>query len=90
MEIVTVRRVGNSNVISLPRALENLGYTVGTKVMLDTQPNGDIIVRSSEVVRKRLRAIARQVIVEDQEALALLEAYDRGESVEPPTRHRSS
>ena len=90
MEIVTVRRVGNSNVISLPRALEELGYTVGTKVILDTQPNGDIIVRSSEAVRDRIRAIGRQVIVEDREALAMLEAYDRGESAEQPMRHRPS
>ena len=88
MDIVTVRRVGNSNVISLPRALEELGYTVGTKVILDTQPNGDIVVRTGEVVRERLRAIGRQVISEDQEALAMLEAYDRGESAEQPMRHR--
>jgi antitoxin component of MazEF toxin-antitoxin module len=90
MEIVTVRRVGNSNVISLPRAFEDLGYTVGTKVVLDTLPTGEIVVRPAEVVRDRLRDLAREAIAENREALGILESYDRGESTERPMRHRHS
>jgi antitoxin component of MazEF toxin-antitoxin module len=90
MNIVTVRRVGNSNVITLPRALEELGYTVGTRVMLDAQPNGDIVVRTGEAVREYMLALARQVIAEDRGVLERLEAYDRGESTEQPTRHHPS
>ena len=90
MEIVTVRRVGNSNVISLPRALEEIGYTVGTTVILDPQANGDILVRTSDVVREHIRAIGRRVIAENQNVLSMLEAYDRGDSTEQPMRHRPS
>ena len=90
MDIVTVRRVGNSNVISLPRALEEQGYTPGTRVMLDTLPTGEIIVRLVDIVRTQIRAIGRELIAENRSALDILEARDRGVSSEEPIHHRPS
>lgn len=89
MEIVKVRRVGTSNVVSLPRAFERLGYQPGTFVVLDALPNGDIILRRVDSVRKAVEAITPRVIEENQEALDILTAYDRGEEV-PTSEPRSA
>ena len=40
MKIVKVRRVGNSNVVSLPHDLEASGYTPGTPVLIEELPGG--------------------------------------------------
>jgi antitoxin component of MazEF toxin-antitoxin module len=82
MQIVKIRRVGNSNVISLPRSLEDRGYTPGTQVVVDSLPSGDVVLHLERAVRDQIRegirSATRQVIAEDQEALSILEAYDRG------------
>ena len=35
MKVVKVRRVGNSNVVSIPRELEARGYAPGTSVLVE-------------------------------------------------------
>jgi len=35
MKVVKVRRVGNSNVVSIPRELESRGYAPGTSVLIE-------------------------------------------------------
>lgn len=82
MKVVKIRRVGNSNVVSLPREFEALGYTVGTSVVVDELANGELRVLPASTVRDRIRAVGREVIAEDGEALHLLERYDR-EGLEP-------
>ena len=82
MKVVKIRRVGNSNVVSLPRELEALGYTVGTSVVVDELANGELRILPASTVRDRIRAVGREVIAEDAEALRLLERYDR-EGLEP-------
>jgi antitoxin component of MazEF toxin-antitoxin module len=42
MMMVKVRRVGNSNVISLPRELEDRGFIPGTMVLMDVLPTGEL------------------------------------------------
>jgi len=76
VKIVKVRRVGNSNVVSLPRALEGLGYTAGTQLAVQELPNGELrLVRTAELER-RLGKIAHELVDEDHEALEGLAAYD--------------
>ena len=86
MEIRKVWRVGGSNVLTVPRSLEAEGLRLGAQVIWDKLPTGEIVVRPVESVRDRIRAVGRKVITENKPALDLLEAYDRGESVENPTR----
>jgi hypothetical protein len=88
MEIRKVWRVGGSNVLTVPRSLEADGLRLGAQVIWDKLPTGEIIVRPVESVRDRIRAIGKEVIAENKQALDLLEAYDRGESSEQPTRSR--
>jgi antitoxin component of MazEF toxin-antitoxin module len=86
MKIVRVRGVGNSNVVSLPRALERLGYTVGTDVAIDELPNGELRLVPTEHLNARFREITRQVVEENREALDRLATHDRGGIyVERPT-----
>lgn len=79
LEIVKVRRVGNSNVISLPKALEDLGFAPGTRVLLDPQPDGSVSLRPAETLREEIRRVGREMAAKHREALDLLAAHDRGE-----------
>ena len=52
MKIVNVRRVGNSNVVSIPAEMQRLGYTSGTAVVIDEMPNGDLRIAPAARVRE--------------------------------------
>ena len=51
MQVMKIRRVGNSNVVSLPHALERFGYTAGTTVLVDALPNGALCLVPTNQVR---------------------------------------
>src|SRR5258708_31452469 len=72
MKIVKVRRVGNSNVISLPRELEAQGYVPGASVLVEQLPDGELRVMSTEKVRERIREVGERLVGEHGEALAIL------------------
>ncbi len=76
MKIVKVRRVGNSNVISLPRELEAQGFTPGSSVLVEELPGGELRILSTERVRERIRAVGRRVVAEHEEALRILADHD--------------
>lgn len=77
MDVVKIRRVGNSNVISLPRGLERLGYTSGTSVVVDELESGELRVVPASKVRELMRETGRRVVAENREALEILERHDR-------------
>lgn len=55
MQVMKIRRVGNSNVVSLPHALEQLGYTAGTTVLLEALPDGALHIVPTDRVRAVMR-----------------------------------
>jgi antitoxin component of MazEF toxin-antitoxin module len=77
VKIVNVRRVGNSNVVSIPAEMQRLGYTSGTAVVIDEMPNGDLRIAPAARVREAMQRIITTVVEEDREALDLLQAHDR-------------
>lgn len=79
MEVVKVRRVGTSNVVTVPRVFEQFGYTPGTLVVVGQLPNGDLVLHRVDSAREAVRAIAAQVVAEDRQDLDFLAAYDRGD-----------
>lgn len=81
MQIVKIRRVGNSNVVTLPHHLEAAGFAPGTSVVVDQTPDGNVLLVPETSVRTSIPEIGRKVIREHREALDLLEAHDRGEAV---------
>jgi antitoxin component of MazEF toxin-antitoxin module len=76
MKVVKVRRVGNSNVVSLPRELEASGYVPGTSVLVEELPDGELRILPTDRVRERVRVIAARAVSERAEALEILAGYD--------------
>lgn len=80
MVVVKVRRVGNSNVVSLPRELEGAGYMVGSSVAIERLPTGELLIVPESRMCQHVREVGRRAIKENGEALRMLEEYDRGEA----------
>jgi antitoxin component of MazEF toxin-antitoxin module len=76
MKVVKVRRVGNSNVISIPREFETQGYAPGSSVLVEELPGGDLRIMSTEKVRERIRNIGERLVAEHGEALQILADND--------------
>jgi antitoxin component of MazEF toxin-antitoxin module len=72
MKIVKVRRVGNSNVVSIPREFEACGYTPGSSVLVEELADGELRMLPAERVRERVRQIADRVVSERPEAMDIL------------------
>ena len=77
VRIVKVRRVGNSNVMTLPHGIERLGYRSDSEVLVEELPSGQLLVTPADQIRARVRRVGRTVVGEDSEALRILEAHDR-------------
>lgn len=76
MKIMKIRRVGNSNVVSLPAGLERYGYTNGAEVVVEALPSGELRIIPAERVRDYIREAGRRIIDEDREALDILAPHD--------------
>ena len=79
MVVMKIRRVGNSNVVSIPRDLEEAGFGPGSSVIVERTATGEVLLIPESRVRARIRAIGRKAIEENREALRMLEEYDRGD-----------
>jgi antitoxin component of MazEF toxin-antitoxin module len=84
MKIVKVRRVGNSNVVSIPRELEARGYVPGSSVLVEELPGGELRIMPTDQVRERIRSIGRRVVDEHQEALRILADHDPNDEAHRP------
>ena len=84
MKILRVRRIGNSNMVSIPKELEAEGFTPGTEVLLEQMADGALRLVRTEAVSALIRDVGRQVIAEDREALEILAAHDRSNAPTPP------
>lgn len=76
MKIVKVRRVGNSNVVSIPRELEAHGYAPGTSVLVEELDGGELRILPTEQLRERIRTVGERVVAEHPEALKILAEHD--------------
>ena len=76
MKIVKVRRVGNSNVVSIPREFEANGYTPGSSVLVEQLPSGELRILPTEKLREQIKQIGHRVVTDHQEALKILAEHD--------------
>lgn len=76
MKVVKVRRVGNSNVISIPREFEDNGYVPGASVLVEELPGGELRIISTDKVRERIRNIGERVVADHAQALQILADHD--------------
>jgi len=83
VKIVKVRRVGNSNVVSIPRELEAHGYAPGTSVLVEELGGGELRILPTEQLRERIRTIGERVVAEHPEALKILAEHDPGSKPTP-------
>jgi antitoxin component of MazEF toxin-antitoxin module len=71
-----VRRVGNSNVVSIPREYEANGYTPGTSVLVEELPGGELRLLPTEKLGEQIAEIGRRVVDEHTEALRIPAEHD--------------
>ena len=76
MKVVKVRRVGNSNVVSIPRELETRGFAPGTSVLVEELETGELRIIPTEQVRARIRDVGQRVVGGHAEALKILAEHD--------------
>jgi antitoxin component of MazEF toxin-antitoxin module len=76
VEVVKVRRVGNSNVISIPREFEARGDVPRSSVLVEELSDGDLRTMSTEKVRERIQDIGGRLVTEHGEALEVLASHD--------------
>jgi antitoxin component of MazEF toxin-antitoxin module len=76
VKVVKVRRVGNSNVISIPREFEASGYTPGTSVLLEELAGGELHILPTDRLRDSVREGTRRAVIEHPEAMDAI--ADRG------------
>ena len=76
MRIVKIRRVGNSNVVSIPREYEAKGFTPGSSVLLDETADGELRLLPTERLREQIRDVGRRVVADHPEALRILAEHD--------------
>jgi antitoxin component of MazEF toxin-antitoxin module len=84
MKVVKVRRVGNSNVVSIPREFEASGYTPGASVLMEALADGELRILPTDRVHERVRQVARRVVREHPEAMDILANYDPDDENPPP------
>jgi antitoxin component of MazEF toxin-antitoxin module len=82
MRIVKVRRVGNSNVVSIPREFEASGYAPGSSVLMEELPGGELRIMPTDKLREQIKQLGRRVVAEHPEALKIL-AEDSSETTTP-------
>ena len=85
MKIVKVRRVGNSNVMSIPREFEASGYTPGSSVLVEDVGGGELRILPTDRVRERVRQFADRIVGEHPDALEILANHDPDEPSQPST-----
>jgi antitoxin component of MazEF toxin-antitoxin module len=79
MRAVKIRRVGNSNVITIPSEFESDGFIPGASVVIDRAPGNSLHIIPETEVRRMIREAGRQIMQEDRETLDILAAHDRDE-----------
>lgn len=78
MKIIKIRRVGNSNVVTLPRGLETRGFGPETEVAVEETENGELRIIPTAHLSELIRDTGREVVGENREALDILAEHDKG------------
>lgn len=77
MKVLKIRRLGNSNIVVLPRELEDAGYAPGVSVVVEKLEDGSLRVVPAEQIREVIRNVGRRVVEENRGALEILAEHDR-------------
>lgn len=76
MKMLKVRRVGNSNMVALPKEWEADGFGAGDYVLAERDEAGEVRILRAGDVPARIDAIAGEMITRHAEALQILAEHD--------------
>jgi antitoxin component of MazEF toxin-antitoxin module len=76
MKMLKVRRVGNSNMVALPKEWEADGFGPGSYVLAERDGAGEVRILRADNVAARIDAIADEMIEKHAEALHILAEHD--------------
>ena len=79
MKMLKIRRVGNSNMVALPKNWEADGFGPGDYVLVERDHAGEIRMLRAGDMAARVDALADEMIEKHAEALRILAEHDRGE-----------
>jgi len=75
---VKVRRVGNSNVVTIPRGLERYGFTEGQDVSFVPLETGEVLLVAAAQMETYMQQLGGQILARRGRAMATLAAHDGG------------
>lgn len=78
MNGVKVRKVGNSNVITVPRELERYGLVEGAAVAFVPLRDGGVLIVPAEHMEQYLEEVGQRIVARRRRALDKLAAHDAG------------
>lgn len=80
MEILKIRRVGNSNVVTIPKGVAGDEFVEGAQVVIDRNDRGELTITPAARVREKIFDMGTRIAAERAEALKILATHD-------PTAH---
>jgi antitoxin component of MazEF toxin-antitoxin module len=89
MELVKVRKVGNSAVVTLPHSIAEK-LPSGTRVLIQELDNGDLLIQRPESFEGAIRESGRRVVARYRKLLDRLAAYEPSEAPKrSPSKRRA-
>ena len=79
MKMLKIRRVGNSNMVALPKDWEGDGFAPGDYVLAVRDEAGEVRMLRAGDMAARVDALADEMIEKHAETLRILAEHDRGE-----------
>lgn len=76
MKMLKVRRVGNSNMVALPKEWEEDGFGPGSYVLAERDGAGEVRLLRADNAAARIDAIADEMIEKHAKALHILAEHD--------------
>lgn len=76
MKMLKVRRVGNSNMVALPKEWEESGFGPGAYVLVERDEAGEVRMLRAGDINERIDALADEMVSKHAEALKILADHD--------------
>jgi len=74
--MIKVRRVGNSNMVALPKEWETSGFGPGAHLLVERDQTGEVRMLRADGITDRIDALADEMIEKHAEALRILAEHD--------------
>jgi antitoxin component of MazEF toxin-antitoxin module len=74
--MLKIRRIGNSNMVALPKEWEEAGFRPGAYVLIEQDQAGGIRMLRADDMAARIDAIGDEMIEKHAEALRILAEHD--------------